>query len=115
MQVAGGKAGAILGVGGGVSSAGAGAKTISVVKAAAEVGMNVGAEVGIATVREIRRTRTGLIVGVSGGFEIKGSSGKSLTLKEAGSIVTAGANVRGKREVWVKGFADACRKGEGGV
>jgi hypothetical protein len=38
MQVAGGKAGAILGVGGGVSSAGAGAKTIGVIKVSAEVG-----------------------------------------------------------------------------
>jgi hypothetical protein len=69
MQVAGDKA-AISGVGGGVSSAGARAKTIGVVK--------VGAEVGMATAEEIRRTGTGSIVGVFGGFEVKvGSSGKS--------------------------------------
>ena len=59
MQVAGDKA-AISGVGGGISSARAGAETIGVV--------GVGAEVGIATVGEIGRT--GSIVGVFGGFEV---------------------------------------------
>ena len=74
MQVAGDKA-AISGVGGGVSSARAGAETIGVV--------GVGAEVGMATIGEIGRT--GLIVGGFGGFEVEirgfevgvGSSGKS--------------------------------------
>jgi hypothetical protein len=73
MQVAGDKAAAILGVGGGVGSARAGAGTIGVVKigvevgreVGAEVGMEVGAEVGMATAEEI-------------GFEVGvGSSGKS--------------------------------------
>jgi hypothetical protein len=59
-----------------ISSARAGAEIIGVVK--------VGTEVGIATVREIRRTRTGLIVRVSGGFKVKIESfSKSLTLKKA--------------------------------
>jgi hypothetical protein len=83
MQVAGDKA-AILGVSGGVSSAKAGAETIGVVKVGAEVGIKVSAEVRIATVREIGKTRTGSIVGVFGGFEVGirgfkvevGSSGK---------------------------------------
>jgi hypothetical protein len=100
MQVAGDKAAAILGVGGGVSSAGAGAGTIGVVKigakvgmavdaeagiatetigvvgAGAEAGMAVGAEAGIATTKEIGRT--GSIVGVFERFEVKvGSSDKS--------------------------------------
>ena len=59
MQVAGDKA-AILGVGGGVSSARAGAETIGVV--------GVSAEVGIATIGEIRRTS--LIIGVFRGFKV---------------------------------------------
>jgi hypothetical protein len=68
MQVAGDKAAAILGVGGGVSSAGAGAEIIGVV--------GVGAEGGIATAGEIGRT--GSIVRVFGGFEVRvRSSGKS--------------------------------------
>jgi hypothetical protein len=33
----------------------------------------------------------------------------------AGYVVLASAGVCGKREVWVKGFADACYKGVEGV
>jgi hypothetical protein len=92
MQVAGDKAAAILGVDDRVSSAGAGAKTISVVKVGAKVGIAVGAEAvvanktigvvgagaeaGMATAEEIRRT--GSIVRVFGRFKVKVvSSGKS--------------------------------------
>jgi hypothetical protein len=89
-----------LGVGGRVSSAGAGAETIGVVKVGAKVematetigvvevgaeagmalyaeaGMEVGAEAGMATTEEIGRT--GSIVGVFGRFKVKvGSFGKS--------------------------------------
>jgi hypothetical protein len=68
MQVAGDKAAAILGVGGGVSSAIARAETIGVVR--------IGAEVGIATAEEIGRA--GSIVRVFGGLEVRvRSSGKS--------------------------------------
>jgi hypothetical protein len=68
MQVAGDKAAAILGVGGGVSSARAGAETIGV--------MGVGAEVGMATAGEIGRA--GSIVRVFGRFKVRvRSSGKS--------------------------------------
>jgi hypothetical protein len=68
MQVAGDKAAAILGVGGGVGSARAGAETIGVVR--------IGAEVGIATAEEIGRA--GSIVRVFGGLEVRvRSSGKS--------------------------------------
>jgi hypothetical protein len=103
MQVAGDKAAAILGVDGGVGSAGAGAETIGVVKVGVvrvsaevgmvvsaevaievgtEVGIKVGAKVRMATTKEIRGTgpirRTGLIAGVFGGFEVRvRSSGKS--------------------------------------
>jgi hypothetical protein len=65
-----------LGVGGGVSSAIAGAETIGVVEVGAEVGIEVGAEVGMATAGEIRRA--GLIVRVFGRFKVRvRSSGKS--------------------------------------
>jgi hypothetical protein len=75
MQVAGDKAAVILGVRGGVSSAGAGADTIGVVKGA-EVRIEVGAEVGIATAEEIGRA--GLIIRVFGRFKVRvRSSGKS--------------------------------------
>jgi hypothetical protein len=84
MQVTGDKAAVILGVGGGVSSAGAGAGTIGIVKVGtkvgiavgAEAGIEVGAEAGMATAEEIRRT--GSIIGVFERFKVKvGSSGKS--------------------------------------
>jgi hypothetical protein len=84
MQVAGDKAAAILGVGGGVSSAEAGAEIIGVVGVGAEVRMaaesigvvRVGAEGGIVTAGEIGRA--GSIVRVFGRFKVKvRSSGKS--------------------------------------
>jgi hypothetical protein len=76
MRVAGDKAVAILGVGGGVGSARAGAETISVVRigvevrkeVGAEVGMEVGAEVRIATAEEIGKA--GLVVGGFKGFKV---------------------------------------------
>jgi hypothetical protein len=68
MQVAGDKAAAILGVGGGVSSARARAETIGIVR--------VGAEVRMTTAEEIKRA--GLIVRVFGRFKVRvRSSGKS--------------------------------------
>jgi hypothetical protein len=79
MQVAGDKAAAILGVGGGVGSAGAGAETIGVVRVSVEVGrevstevrMDVSAEVRMATAGKIGRTGTGSIIGVFGGFKVR--------------------------------------------
>jgi hypothetical protein len=69
------KAVAILGVDSGVSSTGAGADTIGVVRGA-EVGIEVGAEVGMATAGEIGRA--GSTVRVFGRFEVRvRSSGKS--------------------------------------
>jgi hypothetical protein len=61
IQVAGDKAAAILGVGGGVSSAKAGADTIGIVKVGAEVGMTAAGEIG----------RTGSIIRVFRGFKVK--------------------------------------------
>jgi hypothetical protein len=86
MQVAGDKTAVILGVGGGVSSAEAGAGTIGVVKVGAKVGIAVGVKAGIATTGEIGRT--GSMVGVFGGFEAR-----------AGCVVAAGAGARGRKGV----------------
>jgi hypothetical protein len=73
MQVAGDKAAAILGVGGGVGSPRAGAGTISVVRIGVEVRREVGAEVGIKVGAEVRMTTAKEIR-----FEVRvGSSGKS--------------------------------------
>jgi hypothetical protein len=96
-----------LGVGGEISSAGAGAEIIGIIKVGAKLGIKVGTKVGIATAEEIGRTGTGLIVRVFRGFKVGirgfkikvGSFSKFLTLKEAGSIVAAGADVCDKREV----------------
>jgi hypothetical protein len=73
MQIAGGKAGAILGVGGRVSSAGAGAKTIGIVKA--------GAEVGIAT------ETIGVISGVAGRVSSAESGAETIGVGQVGAKV----------------------------
>jgi hypothetical protein len=100
VQIAGNKAAAILGISDRVSSAKAGAETISVIKVDAKVridisvkirinvsikarievsvkaGIKVDTEAGIATTREIRKT--GLIIRVFKRFKVKvGSSSKS--------------------------------------
>jgi hypothetical protein len=76
MQVAGDKAAAILGVGDRISSAGAGAETIGVVRVGAEVEMEVSVEARMATAEKIRRT--GSIVRVFEKFKVKvGSFNKS--------------------------------------
>jgi hypothetical protein len=104
MQVAGDKAAAILGVGGGVSSAGAGAETTSVVRVGAELGIDVGVgvgtepgidvgvEVGIDVGADVR-IGVGAVVGMEVGADVRmelvvevgiASSGKSSTMKGAG-------------------------------
>jgi hypothetical protein len=50
--------------------------------------MKVGTEVGIVTIRKIRRTRTGLIIRVFRGFKVRvRSSGESWSLKKTGLII----------------------------
>jgi hypothetical protein len=73
MQVAGDKAAAILGVGGGVGSARAGAGTIGVVRIGVEVGREVGAKVGMEISAEVRMATAEDV-----GFKVRvSSSGKS--------------------------------------
>jgi hypothetical protein len=77
MQVAGDKAAAILGVGGGVSSARAGAETVGVVRVGAELGKNVGVGVGIEVSTDVR-IEVDAEVGIKVVVEVRvASSGKS--------------------------------------
>jgi hypothetical protein len=86
MQVAGDKAAAILGVGGGVGSAKAGAETIGVVRIGVEVGMAVGAEVGM---------EVGTEVGMKVGTEVGMKVGTEVRMATAGEIRKAGLVVKG--------------------